>query len=180
LKLASTLTTSLALILLVPSIDFAQTRRRTTARRPTATSARARRPAAASTTTLNEARIRLTDEVKVLTRFLYLYGRTSVGVESNEQQARQGGGELSPQAAAIVNRSRATIQQSVGDIRDRLDKVALYFRTTPGLEQYSQRLTEISATAATAERQATAGQLDAAGRTLVETANQLTDVLLEM
>lgn len=177
MKLASVL--SLALVFLVPSTDFAQTRRRTTTtKRPTA-SARTRKPAAASETTLNEARIRLTDEVKVLTRFLYLYGRTSVGVESNEQQARQGG-ELSPQATAIVNRSRATIQQSVRDIRDRLDKLALYFRTTPGLEQYAPRVTEVAASAAAAEQKATAGQLDAAGRTLIEAANQLTDVLLEI
>jgi hypothetical protein len=72
------------------------------------------------------------------------------------------------------------VQKSVGDIRDRLDKLELYFRTTPGLEPHSTRLSGVAASAATAEQRAGVGQLDAAGRALIEIANQLADVLLEM
>ena len=175
----------LACLLLLPHATHAsaQPRQRRTSstpqRRPAATT-RAQKPAtAASTSTLNEARIRLTDELKTLTRFLYLYGRTSIGVENNEKQAREGG-TVSPEAQAILNRSRSTVLESVGNIRDRLDKLELYFRTTPGLEQHSRRLTGVAANAANAEQRANSGQLDAAGRTLIEVANQLADVLLEM
>ena len=172
---------TLVCLLLPPAESLAQTRGRRTAQRRPAAGSRARRPAGTtSPTALNEARIRVADEVKTLSRFLYLYGRTSVGVESNEQQARAGGGELSPQAAQIVNRSRTTLQQSVGDIRGRLDKLALYFRTTPGLEGFAPRITEAARNAADAEQRASAGQLDAAGRALVEVAARLADVLLEM
>jgi hypothetical protein len=170
------------LLLLLPAADSAaqsRQRRTTPAKRPAATTARGRKPATASTTTLNEARIRLADELKTLTRFLYLYGRTSVGVESNEKQAREGG-EVSPQAQAILNRSRTTVLESLGNIRDRLDKLELYFRTTPGLERHYTRLSGVAASAASAEQRANAGQLDAAGRALIEVANQLADVLLEM
>jgi hypothetical protein len=154
-------------------------RRSTPSKRPAAASSRARKPAAASTTTLNEARIRLSDELKTLTRFLYLYGRTSVDMEASERQARAGG-EVPPQAQAILNRSRTTLLGSLGDIRDRLDKLELYFRTTPGLERHYTRLSGVAASAASAEQRANSGQLDAAGRALIEVANQLADVLLEM
>jgi len=182
LKLAPTLSLACLLLLLQPTPSSAQSRpRRNTTKRPAATTTtrRAKNPTAASTSTLNEARIRLTDELKTLTRFLYLYGRTSIGVENNEKQAREGG-EVSPQAQAILNRSRTTVLESLGNIRDRLDKLELYFRTTPGLQQHYQRLSGVAASAATAEQRANAGQLDTAGRALVDVANQLADVLLEM
>ena len=168
------------LCLLLPAADVAaaQRQRRTTpARRPAARTP-ARTPAA-STTTINEARIRLADELKTLTRFLYLYGRTSVTMEANEKQAGDTG-KVSPEAQAIINRSRTTVLGSLGNIRDRLDKLELYFRTTPGLEPHYTRLSGVAAAAANAESRANAGQLDAAGRSLIEVANQLADVLLDM
>ncbi|HYP01376.1 MAG TPA: hypothetical protein VER76_14390 [Pyrinomonadaceae bacterium] len=171
----------LACLLLLPPAGFATQprQRRTTQRRPAASTRATKKPATASTSTLNEARIRLTDELKTLTRFLYLYGRTSIGVENNEKQAREGGA-VSPEAQAILNRSRSTVTGSLSNIRDRLDKLELYFRTTPGLERHYGRLSGVAAAAATAEQRANSGQLDAAGRALIEVANQLADVLLEM
>jgi hypothetical protein len=179
LKFAQALSLA-CLLLLLPAADAAaaQRQRRTTpARRPAARTP-ARTPAA-STSTINEARIRLADELKTLTRFLYLYGRTSVSMESNEKQAGEGG-QVSPEAQAILNRSRTTVLGSLGNIRDRLDKLELYFRTTPGLEQHYTRLSGVAATATSAAQRANAGQLDAAGRSLIEVANQLADVLLDM
>ena len=172
------------LLLLLPFTDVAaaaaaQRQRRTTpARRPAARTPSSR-PSAASTTTINEARIRLADELKTLTRFLYLYGRTSANMETNEKQAGESG-RVSPEAQAILNRSRSTVLGSLGNIRDRLDKLELYFRATPGLEQHYTRLSGVAAAAATAEQRANSGQLDAAGRSLIEVANQLADVLLDM
>ena len=181
MRLARALSLACLLLPLAAAEDSAaqsRQRRSTPARQPAAAS-RAKKPATASTTTINEARIRLADELKTLTRFLYLYGRTSVGVEANEKQAREGG-EVSPQAQAILDRSRTTVTGSLSNIRERLDKLELYFRTTPGLEQQYRRLSGVAASAASAEQRAGAGQLDAAGRALIEVANQLADVLLEM
>jgi hypothetical protein len=171
------------LLLLLPvaaTNSTAQTRqRRSTPARPSASTSRPRKPANAAATTLNEARIRLADELKTLTRFLYLYGQAAINVENNEKQARDAGA-VSPQAQAIIDRSRASVINSLGNIRDRLDKLELYFRTTPGLERHSARLAGVAAAAASAEQRANAGQLDAAGRALIEVANQLADVLIEM
>ena len=183
MKLVSILSLACLLLLLQPAELSAQSRqRRSAAKRPatSTTGARARKPTAASASTINAARIRLADELKTLTRFLYLYGRTSVGVENNEKQAREGGAAVSPETQAILNRSRTTVLESLGNIRDRLDKLELYFRTTPGLEPHYTRLNGVAAAVAAAEQRANAGQLDAAGRSLIEVASQLADVLIEM
>jgi hypothetical protein len=180
LRLAQALSLACLLLLLTAADSPAQRQRRATpARRPAARTPARPSASTASTSTINEARIRLADELKTLTRFLYLYGRTSVGVESNEKQAREGG-NVSPEAQAILDRSRTTVIGSLRNIRDRLDKLELYFRSTPGLERHYTRLSGVAATAASAEQRANAGQLDAAGRSLIEVANQLADVLLEM
>ena len=179
LRLAQALSLACLLLPLTAVDSVAQRQRRTTpARRPAARTPAGPSPTA-STSTINEARIRLADELKTLTRFLYLYGRTSVGVEANEKQAREAG-NVSPEAQAILGRSRTTVLGSLGNIRDRLDKLELYFRSTPGLERHYTRLSGVAAAAASAEQRANAGQLDAAGRSLIEVANQLADVLLEM
>ncbi|HEX8131755.1 MAG TPA: hypothetical protein VF527_21850 [Pyrinomonadaceae bacterium] len=178
MRLVQALSFACLLLLLTAADSAAQRQRRTTpARRPATTPAK--RPTTANTSTINEARIRLADELKTLTRFLYLYGRTSVGVEANEKEAGQSG-QVSPETQAIINRSRTTVLGSLRTIRDRLDKLELYFRTTPGLEPHYTRLNGVAAAAAAAEQRANAGQLDAAGRGLIEVANQLTDVLLDM
>jgi hypothetical protein len=183
LRLAQALRFACLLLLLTTAADSAaaQRQRRTTpARRPAARTPARPQATTASTSTINEARIRLSDELKTLTRFLYLYGRTSVGVEANEKQAREGGGNVPPETQAVLDRSRTTVLGSLRNIRDRLDKLELYFRTTPGLERHYTRLSGVAAAAAAAEQRANAGQLDAAGRSLIEVANQLADVLLEM
>ena len=179
MRLARALCLACLLLPLSAADSAAQRQRRTTpAKRPAATTP-ARKPTAAGTTTINEARIRLADELKRLTLFLYVYGRTSVGVESNEKQAREGG-NVSPETQAILSRNRTAVVANLGTIRDRLDKLELYFRSTPGLQQHYTRLSGVAAAAATAEQRANAGQLDAAGRALIEAVNQLTDVLLDM
>lgn len=179
LRLAQALSLACLLLLLSAADSSAQRQRRTTPSRRPAAATPAKRPTA-STSTINEARIRLADELKTLTRFLYLYGRTSVGVEANEKQAGESGAQVSPQAQAVLDRSRTTVLGSLRTIRDRLDKLELYFRSTPGLEPHYARLSGVAAAAASAEQRANAGQLDAAGRALIEVANQLADVLLDM
>jgi hypothetical protein len=61
-----------------------------------------------------------------------------------------------------------------------LDGLELHFRTTPELERFSIRLSGVALGAANAEQQAAANRLDAAGRSLLEVINRLTDVLQEM
>ena len=123
------------------------------------------------------ARVRVADQIKNLTRFLYVYGRLSKDFEGSEAQLR--GGD-SAQAAALSNRTRAGLRDSLRNVREGLDRLEVYFRTTPGLEGYYRRVAGVAAAAAAAEDSAAANQLDAAGRSLIQVVYQLTDVLLEL
>ncbi len=168
----------LACALLAPGMDAAgQTRRRTTGSRSTrrgggGTAMRTGN----SPVALADARRRVAAQIKLLTRFLYLFGRVSSGVEATEAQARRGG-ELPAQAAATLDRNKNALRDNLRNVRDGLDQLELYIRTTPGLERYSASVQGVAAGAARAEDQAAANQLDAAGRTLLDVVSRLADVL---
>lgn len=175
MKLAGSLIVTL--LLLFPAVSFAQTR----SRRP---SAQRRRPAAASSAAktssleLVDGRNRVAQQIKDLTRFIYLYGRITKDLETSEAQARGSG--ASSQAAALSNQARGRLRSSVEGVRDQLDGLELHFRTTPALERFYVRLLGVAAGAAGAEEQIAANQLDQAGRLLVDVVGRLTDVLAQM
>ena len=157
------------LLLLLPDASLGQSRSRRT-------STPRRRTSSSSSTQLesvqmNSARIRLADQIKNLTRFLYLYGRFSKDLELTGAQA---------QTSDVTNRTRAALIDNLRNIRAGLDQLETQFRMTPGLDRHYRRLAGVAQRAADAESKASANQLDQAGRTLVEVVNQLTDVLVEM
>jgi hypothetical protein len=147
----------------------AQTRAR--ARRPASTQ---RRPAPSASrldqTRFNAQRLELATLSKDLTRFLYLYGRLSKDMELTSQS----------EASDAAGRARAGLIENVRAMRDRLDKLEGQFRFTKGLETQYQTLRGVSAGADQAAQQVAANQFDRAGRTLLDVANKLTDVLMEM
>ncbi len=179
MKLISVL--SLVCLLLVPLSASAQTRPRTAARRRTPPTARARNTNTGpkSATALNEARLRVGEKIKLLTRFLYLYARASRDLETAQTQAQQAGPGAT-QVTSSLDKSRATLRANVQNVRAGLDELELYFKTTPEAERYYQSIAGVAATVAAAEDKVAAGQLDAAGRALLDVINRLTDVLLEM
>jgi hypothetical protein len=157
-------------MLLSPALGLAQTRTRrtTTQKRRTSTSASSSsRPDSAQAAT---ARIKLGDQIKNLTRFVYLYGRISKDLELV-------GGQVETSDAA---RTRGALTQNLRNIREGLDQLEAQFRLTPGLERHYTRLRGVAQRAEDAENMAASNRLDQAGRTLLDVIYQLTDVLLEM
>lgn len=147
----------------------AQTRtRRSTPqrRRPPATAA-----SRLDQTRFNAQRLELAGLSKDLTRFLYLYGRLSKDLELTGSQSG---------SADATNQTKAGLIRSIGDMRDRLNQLEGHFRFEEGLRTPYQTLQGVSASAEQAGQQATANRFDQAGRTLLDVANKLTDVLLEM
>ena len=170
------ITTTIGLLLL-PAPILAQNRQRTTTRRSTP---RTSRTAAADTaaTELKAGAARVADQIKVLTRFLYLLGGVAKGIEAADVAARAG--EASPTQVQQTERSKATVKNSLQNVREGLDQLEIDFRTKPELQRFYTRLAGVAAGAATAEDQAAANQFDQAGRSLLAVVNRLTDVLLEM
>lgn len=167
-----TATLTLCLLLLFSSTAGAQTRtRRTATPQKRRTTSAPSSPTRLSSVQTNATRIRLADQIKNLTRFLYLYGRLSKDVELTGSQT---------ESSDVTNRTRAALLQNVRGVREGLDQLESQFRLTPGLERQFQHLSGVARRAEAAENMIAAGQLDQAGRTLVDVVTQLTDVLLEM
>lgn len=165
-------------LLLMPAAPLlAQSRqRRTTSKRST------QRSRADTSQNANDERsagaTRVADQIKVLTRFLYLLGGVAKGIESADAAARAG--EATPQQVEQTQRSKATVKESMRNVREGLDNLEIDFRAKPELLRYYTKLAGVAAGAAAAEEQAAANQFDQAGRSLLGVVNRLTDVLLEM
>jgi len=159
-------------IVLFPVAGFSQTRRRSTSR-----SSRTIEPPKTSEVQRQGA-ARVADQIKVLTRFIYLLGGVAKGLEGVDDAARRN--EASPAILEQAKQNKATVRSSIRNVKDGLDKLEINFRTTPELQRYYIKLAGVAAGAAAAEDQAAANQFDKAGRTLLEVVNHLTDVLLEM
>jgi len=158
--------------LLFPVTSFAQTRKRT--------ATKSTRSGAASKTSDVErtGAQRVADQIKVLTRFIYLLGGVAKGLEGVDDAARRN--EAPPAIIEQAAKNKATVRNSIKSVREGLDKLEIDFRATPELQRYYIRLAGVAAGAASAEEQAAANQFDRAGRTLLDVVNRLTDVLLEM
>ncbi|HEV7904257.1 MAG TPA: hypothetical protein VGO96_10485 [Pyrinomonadaceae bacterium] len=167
-------TLTFALLLLLPAENPAQTRtRRTSTPKRATTATRGKRPATGTAAlALQDGRQRVGEKIKQISNFVYLYGRFSKDFEA----AAGTGGQPDATANALKNRLVGSLQ----DIREGLDGLELHFRTTPELERFSIKLSGVALDAAKAEQQANANRLDAAGRSLLEVINRLTDVLQDM
>lgn len=121
---------------------------------------------------------RVGDQIKFLTRFIYLLGGVSSGIAAVDEAARRN--EASPAILQKNQQSKATVKSSITGFRESLDKLEIDFRNTPELQPFYIKLAGVAAGAATAEEQAAANQFDAAGRSLLNVINRLTDVLVVM
>ncbi|HKO36625.1 MAG TPA: hypothetical protein VJV21_09115 [Pyrinomonadaceae bacterium] len=165
-----------ACMLLLPITAFSQTRtrrsitpKRSTTQTSTADQAAEIRMAGAT---------KVADQVKILTRFLYLLGGVAKGIEQIDEAAKKN--EASPTALQQNEQNKTTVKTSLRNVREGLDALEIYFRSTPGLQSYYLRLAGSASGAADAEAQAAMGQFDQSGRTLLGVVNRLTDVLLIM
>ena len=173
MRLVYVLTLTCLLLLLSPAENSAQTRTRRTITPKRSTATRSKKPATGNAAlALQDGRQRVGEKIKQISNFVYLYGRFSKDFEA----AVGTGGQPDATANALKNRLISSLQ----DIREGLDGLELHFRTTPELERFSIRLSGVALGAANAEQQASANRLDAAGRSLLEVINRLTDVLQEM
>ena len=166
--------TLLLTLLLAPSSAFSQTRSRSTAKPKPTAAASAQRASQAKMVGANK----VAEQIKFLTKFIYLLGGVTSGIAAVDEAARRN--EASPAILQKNQQSKTTVRTSIQGFRESLDKLEIEFRATPELQPYYIKLAGVAAGAATAEEQAAANQFDAAGRTLLNVVNRLTDVLALM
>ena len=165
--------TLLTVVILTPSTAFSQTRNRSTKPKPAPSSAIQR---AAQVRTAGATRV--AEQIKFLTKFIYLLGGVSSSIASVDEAAKRN--EASPAVLQQNQQSKAQVKASIQGFRETLDKLEIDFRATPELQPFYIKLAGVAAGAATAEEQAAANKFDASGRTLLNVINRLTDVLLVM
>ena len=175
------LTLALVCLLIFPTDSIEQTQRRrrgagTQRRRPSATqrstNENARRNSAED---LNAARARVIEQIKLLTRFLYVFGRISNSIEVSEADARRSG----TQTDDLTNRARASLRENLANVRAGLIQLETDTRSNPALAGFYTRIAGVSDLVARAEVSTTAGRFDEAGRAMVEVVSRLTDALRE-
>ena len=167
----------LTTLILLPVTSFSQTRKRSTKARPN--TAQQKTIAQMRTEEIRRhGATRVAEQIKILTRFIYLLGGVAKTLEGVNEAARRS----QPSAAATeqTEKSKAVIRNSIRDVRVGLDQLEIEFRATQDLQRYYLKLAGVAAGAATAEEQAAANQFDKAGRTLLDVVGRLTDTLLEM
>jgi hypothetical protein len=168
-------------VLLLATAAVAQTRtRRSTPqkRRSASTEATDQVRMANADQARTEAAGKVADQVKILTKFLYVLGGVAKGIEQVDEAARKN--EASPVALQQNEQNKTTVKTSLRNVREGLDNLEIYFRSTPGLQSYYLKLAGSADGAATAENLANSGRFDQAGRSLLNVVNRLTDVLLIM
>jgi len=162
-------------LLLLSTTVFSQTRSRTTKRATPAPKA-SEQQAIADAKTAGATKV--AEQIKNLTRFVYLLGGVAKGIEQVDEAAKKN--EASPAAQQQNEQNKTTVKNSLRNVREGLDQLEIYFRATPGLLDYYLKLAGSASGAADAESQAAAGHFDQAGRTMLGVVNRLTDVLLVM
>lgn len=167
-----TLIVVLACLVLFPVAINAQQRKRTSK----TTSSSATSTAANAVATSGAQRV--SDQIKLLSRFLYLLGGVAKGIESADAAAQRG--EATQAIIDKTKTSKDTVKSSIQNFRVALDELEIDFRTKPELQRYYTKLVGSASGAAAAEELANKGQFDQAGRSLLQVVNRLTDVLFEM
>ena len=166
--------TLLTTLLLTPSSVLAQTRSRSSRQKPSSATAAQQRAAQVRTA----GATRVADQIKFMTRFIFLLGSVASGIAAVDEAARRN--EASETVLKKNQESKVTVKTSITGFREAMDKLETEFRATPELQPYYIKLAGSAAGAARAEEQAAANQFDAAGRTLLGVINRLTDVLVVM
>ena len=160
----------LSAILISPVTSFGQTRKRSTPKpKPTATNVNQVRDMGAG---------RIGEQIKFLSKFIYLLGGISNGIAAVDEAA--GRNEAPPALLQKNQQNKTAVKNGIQGFRESLDKLEIDFRSTPELQPYYIKLAGVAAGAAKAEQQAAQNQFDAAGRSLLEVVGRLTDVLIIM
>lgn len=162
-------------LLMLPAVAMSQQRRRTTTSKRSSARATATQP---SSIIVRDGAGRVAEKIKLLTRFLYLYGGLSSGFQTADEMARRN--QATPAALEQIEKRKSDVRANIRKWREGLDELEIYFRTTPELQRYYISLAGVASSAATAEDEAAANQFDRAGRSLLAVVSRLTDVLLEM
>lgn len=164
-----TLAVLLLIICATPAALVAQKkpapRRKTTAPTPT------------PTPILKTAATQVAEQLKLVTRFVYLYGKIANGLEFADEKTKTG--ETKPEVTAKNQQAARAVVASISGLKAGIDKVALTLKADDRLQVHYLKLTSATDAISNAEQLAAAGRFDEAGKALVVAVEKLADWLNE-
>ena len=164
----------ICVVTFLSTATMAQSRSRRTTKHPSTTAKTTTPTADAVAVVRTDGATRIANQIKSLSKFLYLVGGVVRGIEAIDAASKDG------QASPTNEKNKAQLRASFTDFRIGLDSLEVYFRSTPELQPYYTKLVGSASGAATAEQQAMSGQFNQASNTLLGVIGRLTDVLVAM
>jgi hypothetical protein len=169
---ATSLICLLLITIVVPSSLLAQKKK------PASTK---KRPPAASPTPAPDMRAEaalVADQIKNVSRFLYIYGQIENSIEVVEENAKRG-----QNTPAVEAKNKQNLEQLVANIKNLrlgMDDLVKRFQGNPRLQVQSLKVSLAAESAALAEQLAAAGKFNDAGKALIAVNERLTDALISM
>ena len=166
----------LSLGLLDNTTAFAQ-KRKSTRSRPRTTAKPTPTPTPPSNSLSAQAPY-VAEQLKIVTRFVYVYGKIANGLELADEQSRRG--ELSEAAEAKNLQTKQAVANNISGVRQGLETLARRFQTDAQAQVQYLKVSYAAEATANAERLVISGRFDEAGKSLVQAVERLTDVLLAL
>jgi hypothetical protein len=117
-------------------------------------------------------------QIKNVANFIYIYGKVVNTIEVAEDQAKIN--QTSPEIQAKNKKSKETLVASVNGLRAGLENLANNFQANPRLQVQYLKLSYATEAVKDAERLASAGRYQDAGKSLVTVVERLTDTIMSM
>lgn len=165
---------SMMLLLLVTGLA----QKRTTRSKPKPTQTRPITATKPPVTDLRPEANAVAEQLKLLSRFIYLYGRVSNTLETAEAQERRR--ELTRTQIEQNKKSRETLVANINSYRAGLEQLAQKIQANPRLQFQHLKMVSATDSVAEAEQLAAEGKYDEAGRALVRAAEKLAEVVAEI
>jgi hypothetical protein len=121
---------------------------------------------------IKEESLKVANQIKNISRFVFVLGGTARTIEDIDKDPK-----ASPSVKEKNRAAKQTVLQTIRDVRAGMAQLEGDFHAKPELRPFIVFIQGVSETAGIAEDQATAGQLNTAGKTLLEVVNKLTDTL---
>jgi hypothetical protein len=118
------------------------------------------------------------DQIKNVTKFLFIYGKIVNGLEIAEEQVKRG--ETSPTLAARNKQTKDALVTNITNLRAGIDNLSRNLQANPRLQVQYLKVSYAAEAVASAEQLARAGRYDDAGKTLATVVDRLTDAVMAM
>lgn len=117
-------------------------------------------------------------QIKNVSKFIYILGGVAQGIEDIDKDVKAG--KASRTTADQNAKNKQAVVSTITNLRAGLNALEDEFRTKPALRNYNFQIQGIADLTATAENQASAGQLKEAGKTLLQVIEKLSDTLVNL